>query len=212
MNDKAYYKYHYVYRIDLKDGRFYIGSRSCNCRPEDDIKYFGSSDIVQEYVNQNSISHITKSIISIFFTSREAKSYEAQLIFKYSSGDTCINPELNLSKELRKCYEDYLEDKFLCKSDEEIRVLIERELDFINVLYRELSFDDRIHFVRYEKRNLVAKYTNVSERSLPRIYPLLRYFWKNSIKRKNERLERLIDESIEKYKNSIKILSIINRA
>lgn len=39
MNNK---KYHYTYYSYEEYGRGYFGSRSCNCLPEEDIKYFGS--------------------------------------------------------------------------------------------------------------------------------------------------------------------------
>ena len=35
-------EYHYVYYSYEEYGRGYIGSRSCKCLPEEDIKYFGS--------------------------------------------------------------------------------------------------------------------------------------------------------------------------
>ena len=35
-------EYHYVYYSYEEYGRGYIGSRTCNCSPEKDIKYFGS--------------------------------------------------------------------------------------------------------------------------------------------------------------------------
>jgi hypothetical protein len=35
-------KYHYTYYSYEEFGRGYIGVRSCNCKPEEDIKYFGS--------------------------------------------------------------------------------------------------------------------------------------------------------------------------
>ena len=35
-------EYHYVYYSYEEYGKGYIGSRTCDCSPEKDIKYFGS--------------------------------------------------------------------------------------------------------------------------------------------------------------------------
>ena len=35
-------KYHYTYYSYEEFGRGYIGKRSCPCKPEEDVKYFGS--------------------------------------------------------------------------------------------------------------------------------------------------------------------------
>ena len=34
--------YYYVYESSEINGRKYIGYRGCDCKPEEDIKYFGS--------------------------------------------------------------------------------------------------------------------------------------------------------------------------
>lgn len=49
-------KIYYTYCLELADGRDYIGVRGCNCRPENDDNYYGSSkvfkrcDVVYKYI------------------------------------------------------------------------------------------------------------------------------------------------------------------
>jgi hypothetical protein len=60
---------HYLYLIKFSDGRYYIGSRKCDCRPEEDTEYMGSPVTFKELWNDPNLSK-TKYII------REVDSYE----------------------------------------------------------------------------------------------------------------------------------------
>lgn len=78
-------KFHYVYKlIDINTGQFYIGSRTCECTPEED-NYMGSP-----YVWEPIMENLSKEIVKQNFKSREeAIKYEADLI------EVNINDELN---------------------------------------------------------------------------------------------------------------------
>lgn len=70
-------KVHYTYIVnDCETGEFYIGSRSCNCKSEEDIKYMGS--MVAWKPNKH---NLIKTILNDKFLTRdEAISEEIQLI------------------------------------------------------------------------------------------------------------------------------------
>ena len=62
--------YHYIYEIVYQDFRKYIGVRSCNCHPELDVDYVGSS----AYTPDDEI--LFKTIIHIFDSREEANAAE----------------------------------------------------------------------------------------------------------------------------------------
>jgi hypothetical protein len=64
--------YHYVYYSYEERGRGYIGSRSCNCLPEHDYKYFGS-------FKDKTFKPTQKVIIFEFKTIKEALEAEIKL-------------------------------------------------------------------------------------------------------------------------------------
>jgi hypothetical protein len=70
-------KVHYTYIVNNREtGEFYIGSRSCNCKSEEDIKYMGS--MVAWKPNKNDL---IKTILNDkFLTREEAIKEEIQLI------------------------------------------------------------------------------------------------------------------------------------
>lgn len=78
-------KFHYVYKlIDVNTGQFYIGSRTCECNPEED-NYMGSP-----YTWKPIMENLSKEIIKDDFETREeAIEYESNLI-----GEN-INDQLN---------------------------------------------------------------------------------------------------------------------
>lgn len=85
-NEKVINNVHYVYKIvDLITGEFYIGSRSCKCKVEDDC-YMGSYYTWKPDDNAQLVKEIIKSD---FNTRDEAVMHEADLIKK------CINDKLN---------------------------------------------------------------------------------------------------------------------
>lgn len=75
--------YHYTYLSkDLTDGRMYIGSRSCKCRPDEDVRYFGS-------FTDKSFKPTDKIILKVFNTRKEAFKHEIYLHFVL---DVATNP------------------------------------------------------------------------------------------------------------------------
>lgn len=75
--------YHYTYiSIDSSDQRMYIGSRTCKCEPQKDVKYFGS-------FTDKTFKPDTKKILKIFKTRKEAFKHEAYLHFVL---DVAANP------------------------------------------------------------------------------------------------------------------------
>ena len=65
-------KNHYVYCSYGKDGRQYIGSRTCDCLIEEDAEYLGS-------YTDKSFDATEKVILATFRYRREANAYEEYL-------------------------------------------------------------------------------------------------------------------------------------
>ena len=76
-------KHHYVYHSYEEWGREYIGIRSCNCLPEEDIKYFGS-------FKDKTFSPTEKIILFVCETRKEAAEIEIEL---HDFFDVAINPQ-----------------------------------------------------------------------------------------------------------------------
>jgi hypothetical protein len=70
-------KNHYVYKlVDISNGEFYYGSRSCNCKAIEDVSYMGSYKIWKPVK-----SNLEKIIIKENFENRQsAIDYESMLI------------------------------------------------------------------------------------------------------------------------------------
>lgn len=68
--------------IDSSDQRMYVGSRTCKCKPEEDVKYFGS-------FRDKTFKPDIKKILKIFDTREEAFKHESYLHFVL---DVAINP------------------------------------------------------------------------------------------------------------------------
>jgi hypothetical protein len=75
--------HHYVYRSYEEWGRDYIGVRSCNCLPEEDIKYFGS-------FSDKSFKPTEKTILFVCETRKEAAEIEIRL---HNFFDVAVNPQ-----------------------------------------------------------------------------------------------------------------------
>ena len=80
-----YLIHHYVY-ITTDFERYYIGSRTCYCEPEEDIAYFGS-------FSDKTFEPLYKAIIAEFDTRAEATEYEQQLILDndFANNAECVN-------------------------------------------------------------------------------------------------------------------------
>ncbi len=83
---KEYFQitYYYVYVTFFSNGNFYIGSRECNCNPEEDVNYIGSYKDKNNYEGE-------KVILKIFHNENEMTFYETSLIQKFKSHLNCIN-------------------------------------------------------------------------------------------------------------------------
>lgn len=75
--------YHYVYIVsDPTTKEFYIGSRSCTCLPQEDIKYKGSQSSWKLTTDQK--KRLEKRVVESNFASRkDAVLFEAKLIEKH---------------------------------------------------------------------------------------------------------------------------------
>ena len=94
--------YHYTYIIVNKNTQMkYIGVRSCNCLPENDFDYMGSSNILIEAL-QKTPEAFTKKIIDTFPTREIANTNEQWLHETY---DVARNPEFynQMNVPLRFC-------------------------------------------------------------------------------------------------------------
>lgn len=74
--------YHYTYYSYEQFGRGYIGSRTCKCNPENDIKYFGS-------FTDKTFNPTEKVILEVHNTSKESLEAERVLHYFY---DVANNP------------------------------------------------------------------------------------------------------------------------
>jgi len=87
------HKYHYVYKITnlfpAGAERFYIGTRSCNVRPERD-NYWSSSSYLKEAIKQQGKIDFAKEILSTWKTREEALEEEIRLHAEIGVKD---NPE-----------------------------------------------------------------------------------------------------------------------
>ena len=76
-------KHHYVYHSYEEWGRDYIGIRSCDCLPEEDIRYLGS-------FNDKTFSPTEKTILFVCETRKEAAEIEIKL---HDFFDVAVNPQ-----------------------------------------------------------------------------------------------------------------------
>ena len=76
-------KHHYVYHSYEEWGRDYIGRRSCNCLPEEDIRYLGS-------FYDKTFFPTEKTILFVCETRKEAAEIEIKL---HDFFDVAVNPQ-----------------------------------------------------------------------------------------------------------------------
>jgi len=76
-------KYHYVYKSFEEGGREYIGRRTCDCLPEEDIKYFGS-------FRDKTFNPTGKIILFTGETRQEIAEIEIEL---HDFFDVAVNPQ-----------------------------------------------------------------------------------------------------------------------
>jgi hypothetical protein len=78
-------KHHYVYHSYEEWGREYIGIRSCNCLPEEDIKYFGS-------FKDKTFNPTEKTILFVRETREEVAEIE---IILHDFFNVAVNPKFS---------------------------------------------------------------------------------------------------------------------
>lgn len=72
---------HYVYMITHRPtGRYYVGVRSCEHRPEVDADYTGSGSAIRALVAKHGRDEFEKDILETFPTREEAAGFEAFLV------------------------------------------------------------------------------------------------------------------------------------
>ena len=84
------YRYHYNYIItNLNNHKRYIGVRSCNCRPVEDIGYWGSCNLLKEIMLKEGEGCFKKDIFKIWGTRELAVEHEIML---HDYFEVAINP------------------------------------------------------------------------------------------------------------------------
>lgn len=87
-------KHHYIYKITnlkpLDARKYYIGVRTCECSPEDDKKYMGSSKYLKDVFAEIGIDNFKKEILSVWDTRKLANKEEIRLHELY---DVAKNPK-----------------------------------------------------------------------------------------------------------------------
>ena len=100
MRNKKSYLYHYVYEIiEISTDLKYIGVRSCNRKPEDDLgKRYFSSSTNKEFVKAQKIdpSKYRYAILSVYDNREEAANEEIRLhkLYNVAKSDCFYNPKL----------------------------------------------------------------------------------------------------------------------
>jgi hypothetical protein len=90
-------RYHYTYRMDRtcspdheRFGEYYIGVRSCDCKPEKDTRYRGSGVVLKK--KQKGGVHYRKTILATFATREEALADEEERVGEDQlQDDLCLN-------------------------------------------------------------------------------------------------------------------------
>ena len=80
-------KYHYVYiTTNLINGRQYVGDRSCDCLPEEDINYLGSGrPLFKNTLKKYGKKNFKKEILEIFESRKESHANEKKYIRLYET-------------------------------------------------------------------------------------------------------------------------------
>lgn len=87
------YKYHYTYLITnlspTNKKQFYIGVKSCDCPPTENINYMGSSFILNEDIKTHGVANFEKIIIAEFNSREKAETHENALHVEHN---VALNP------------------------------------------------------------------------------------------------------------------------
>ena len=102
MRTDLHKKYHYTYYSYEEFGRGYIGVRSCNCKPEEDVKYFGSF--------YDKSFRPTRKIILETYETREEANKDERILHRFY--DVRLNPNFanKHNANERFCNTEYLKN------------------------------------------------------------------------------------------------------
>jgi molecular chaperone DnaK (HSP70) len=98
--------------IDSSDGRMYIGSRTCSCKPEEDFKYLGS-------FKDATFKPTQKKILKVFDTREKAFKHECYLHFVL---DVSLNPKFANRARVTTTGFTWLGQKHTPETIEKIRI------------------------------------------------------------------------------------------
>lgn len=135
-------QYHYVYKITNINPpdiiKYYIGVRTSNVKPLEDINYLSSSKYLKQAIKSQGIINFKKEILSVWKTREEANIEEIRLHLYYN---VSINPEFyNKSKSTSS--------KFCVKGMVSVININTQEIEFVSVeqsknknIYKSLYYD-----------------------------------------------------------------------
>lgn len=89
-------KYHYIYKTKChSNDTWYIGMRSCYCKPEEDKKYFGSGKRLRYCLRKYGRKNFTKEILELCDSREELKNREREIVNEKCIVDPkCLNIQL----------------------------------------------------------------------------------------------------------------------
>ena len=106
MKTKTSKKYNYIYKITclkpISSEKFYIGVRSSDIKPINDVKYMGSSKYLADTIKLIGVENFIKEIISIHPTREEAEYEEIRILklFNVIKNNQYFNKHDNNNKGL----------------------------------------------------------------------------------------------------------------
>jgi len=147
-------KYHYTYKITilnpLDERKYYVGVRSSNKLPEDDINYLGSSKHLNAYLKNEQIKY-KKQILAYFFDRESANQHELDL---HNEFDVAKNPSFfNKAKRTSTgfCTEGVPLPKVVC------RVIDRKEMDLHNYMHWHKRQYDKDFFAQWSSNQSASQ-------------------------------------------------------
>jgi NUMOD3 motif len=91
-------KYHYCYKVEFVEvPHIYFGARTCECLPEEDVKYMGSPVTYKRFWKEN--TPIKTILVTGFGTRSEANLYEKGLIYQQWEENKSLSLNASVSGE-----------------------------------------------------------------------------------------------------------------
>lgn len=120
--------HHYCYEIvNLVNGKYYRGKRSCVGDPEKDTKYMGSGIELKMAFEKYGTENFKKTILATFDTEDEAYEYESQIVtMKEIQDPNCYNIQLG-GRSSSEDHLNVLQYKILHK-DGKVRRVVEKNI------------------------------------------------------------------------------------